>query len=115
MVICSGAQLEIGWLPLLLTKANNPKVQAGSTGHIFASDYVDKLQIPTNLDRSQGDVHPEGNPHVHTNPHNITIIASVLAQRMMQLDKQNSNLYQQGLRSFYSKMERCHYKMGRSK
>jgi zinc/manganese transport system substrate-binding protein len=100
IVICSGAQLEIGWLPLLLTKANNPKVQAGSTGHLFASDYVDKLQIPTNFDRSQGDVHPEGNPHVHTNPHNITIIASILAQRMMQLDKQNSNIYQQRLDHF---------------
>lgn len=100
IVICSGAQLEIGWLPLLLTKANNPKVQTGSTGHIFASDFVEKLQVPTNFDRSQGDVHPEGNPHVHTNPHNIAIIASVLAQRMIQLDNENSDYYQRELDNF---------------
>lgn len=105
IVICSGAQLEIGWLPMLLSKANNRNVLPGSPGHFLASDFVNKLQIPASVDRSQGDVHPEGNPHVHTNPHNITHIATALAQRMMQLDNENLEYYNQGLTNFLQKWE----------
>ena len=69
LVICSGAQLEIGWLPLLLQKANNRKVLPGSPGYVEASNFVERLDTTTNVDRAQGDIHPLGNPHVQTNPH----------------------------------------------
>jgi zinc/manganese transport system substrate-binding protein len=105
IVICSGAQLEIGWLPMLLAKANNPKVQPGNPGHIVASSLVTRLQIPTNVDRSQGDVHPEGNPHIQTNPHNIILVAKELSQRMQELDTENSLAYANGLKEFQLKWE----------
>lgn len=86
LVVCSGSELEIGWLPMLLTKANNPRVQPGSPGYLETSTLVTRLEIPARLDRSLGDMHPDGNPHVQLNPHNIAVIAGVLAQRMAAID-----------------------------
>jgi zinc/manganese transport system substrate-binding protein len=100
LVICSGAQLEIGWLPLLLSKANNPSVKPGSEGFIEASSLVDRLEVPESIDRSQGDMHPQGNPHVQGNPHNIAVVADQLAARMALLDNSNSAAYQQRLEHF---------------
>jgi len=100
IVICSGAQLEIGWLPMLLNKGSNPQVMPGNPGHFVASDYVKRLDVPASVDRSQGDVHPQGNPHVQTNPHNILLIADALAARMTELDADNAGIYQSGLEDF---------------
>lgn len=86
LVICSGAQLEIGWLPMLLGKANNPAVLPGQNGFMEASTYVHKLDVPDRADRSQGDVHTQGNPHFQMNPHNIAVIAKVLGERLASLD-----------------------------
>src|SRR4051795_4208995 len=79
LVVCSGSELEIGWLPLLLTQSGNGRVRPGSPGYIEASQYVVKLEVPRVVDRSMGDVHPGGNPHVHTDPRNIAKVATVLA------------------------------------
>ncbi|PJF20502.1 MAG: zinc ABC transporter substrate-binding protein, partial [Phototrophicales bacterium] len=68
LVVCSGAGLEIGWLPILLEKAGNTNTTPGSDGYLLAASYVPVLEKPTRLDRADGDVHPEGNPHVHLNP-----------------------------------------------
>jgi len=100
LVVCSGAQLEIGWLPMLLRKGNNPAVLPGNPGFLEASSYVDRLEVITIVDRSQGDVHPLGNPHIHTNPHNIELVAEVMAERMAQLDPGNSDNYRQRLADF---------------
>ena len=100
LLICSGSELEIGWLPLLLRKGNNAKIQAGQPGNLVVSPYVKRLEIPTVLDHSQGDMHSQGNPHVQTNPHNIAIIAGVVAERMAQLDPANASSYQQNLATF---------------
>ena len=100
IVICSGAQLEIGWLPMLLNKGSNPRVMPGNSGHFVASDYVKRLDVPATVDRSQGDVHPQGNPHVQTNPHNILLIAKALAARMAELDAAKADDYQKGLENF---------------
>lgn len=100
LVICSGAQLEIGWLPVLLQKANNRKVMPGSPGYMEASSFVMRLDATGNVDRSKGDIHPQGNPHVQTNPHNIALIAIALGERMMQLDPDNAASYQAGLDDF---------------
>lgn len=85
LVFCTGASLESGWLPILLQKAGSTKVQPGQVGHLMASDYVKMLEIPKSVDRSMGDVHVEGNPHIHLNPHNLILIADELAKRLILL------------------------------
>ena len=85
LVFCTGASLESGWLPILLQKAGSAKVQHGQVGHLMASDYVKMLEIPKSVDRSMGDVHSEGNPHIHLNPHNLILIADELAKRLILL------------------------------
>jgi zinc/manganese transport system substrate-binding protein len=93
LVVCSGAELEAGWLPLLLTQSGNDRVQRGSPGYLEASQYVLKLEVPRVVDRSMGDVHPGGNPHVHTDPRNIARIGAALSQRMAELDPPNAPAY----------------------
>jgi zinc/manganese transport system substrate-binding protein len=93
LVICSGAQLEIGWLPMLLRKASNPDVLPGKDGFLEASSFVRRLNVPDSVDRSQGDMHPQGNPHVQMNPHNISAIAAELGKRMALLDPVNAAGY----------------------
>lgn len=100
LIVCSGAQLEIGWLPMLLRKGNNPDVMPGSPGFLEASRYVKRLDVALNSDRSQGDVHAQGNPHIQTNPHNIKLVAEAMSRRMAQLDTSNAHIYQQRLLDF---------------
>ncbi len=100
LVICSGAELEIGWLPALLQKANNRDVLPGSQGYMEASSYVLRLDASGNVDRSKGDIHPQGNPHIQTNPHNIAAVAQALGNRMSLLDPENGAAYEEGLADF---------------
>ncbi len=86
LVVCTGAELEIGWLPVLLQQSGNAKVQAGQPGNFAAADYVTRLEIPASVDRSQGDVHASGNPHIQTDPRNIAKVAKALSQRLAQVD-----------------------------
>ncbi|WP_395703260.1 metal ABC transporter substrate-binding protein [Aquabacterium sp.] len=86
LVVCTGAELEIGWLPVLLQQSGNARVQPGQPGHFAAADFVRKLELPTALDRSQGDVHAAGNPHIQTDPRNIGAVADALAARLAQVD-----------------------------
>jgi len=94
LVICTGAELEIGWLPLLLTQSGNGKIQPGTPGFLEASSFVLKLEVPRLLDRAQGDIHSAGNPHVHLDPHNIAKVAAVITDRLSQLDPANAATYQ---------------------
>jgi zinc/manganese transport system substrate-binding protein len=100
LVICSGAQLEIGWLPALLQKANNRNVMPGTPGYMEASSYVLRLNATTDLDRAKGDIHPQGNPHIQTNPHNIAVVARILSDRLQELDQVNSRYYDEYLEKF---------------
>jgi len=68
LLVCTGADLEIGWLPLLLRQAANPAILEGQKAHFLAADYVLLKEAPSTIDRSQGDVHPEGNPHIQLDP-----------------------------------------------
>lgn len=86
LVVCTGAELEVGWLPVLLQQSGNAKVQPGQPGHFAAADAVRKLDVPTQLDRSQGDVHAAGNPHIQTDPRNIALVAAALSKRLQQVD-----------------------------
>lgn len=100
LLICSGADLEVGWLPLLLRKGNNPKIQPGQPGYLMASQFVRRLEIPAVLDRAQGDLHAQGNPHVQTDPRNVAIIARVVAQRLQQIDPAHAREYADKLTAF---------------
>ena len=100
LLVCTGADLEIGWLPLLLRRAGNPAIQPGSTGHFMAADYVRRIEIPASVDRSQGDVHPQGNPHIHLHPRNIERVAAALAERLVELDAANAASYRANAEDF---------------
>lgn len=100
LVICSGAGLEAGWLPLLLTQAGNSRIQPGSAGFIEASQFVVRLEIPQTMDRSSGDIHPGGNPHIHLDPRNIAKVAEVITERLVQIDPANAEAYKTRADSF---------------
>ncbi len=100
LIVCTGADLEIGWLPLLLRRAGNARIQAGSTGYFLAANVVRRIEIPLSIDRSQGDVHPQGNPHVHLNPRNIERIADALTERLRAIDSANGAHYEMRLDDF---------------
>lgn len=107
LLICSGAGLEVGWLPLLLRKAGNPRVQPGKPGFLMASDHVTRLEIPTVLDRAQGDLHPQGNPHIQTDPRNIAAVARVIVERLAQIDPSHGGDYRQRLTTFEENWSRA--------
>lgn len=100
LLVCTGAELEMGWLPLLQRKTSNQAIQDGADGYFIASDYVTMLGIPARLDRSQGDVHSMGNPHIQTDPNNITHVAKALNERLQLLDADNADIYQQRYEDF---------------
>ena len=100
LVVCTGAELEIGWLPVLLQQSGNAKVQAGQPGNFAAADFVRKLDVPGQLDRSQGDVHAAGNPHIQTDPRNIALVAAALGARLQQVDPAHAADYAKNQASF---------------
>lgn len=100
LVICDGAELEAGWLPLLLRQAGSAGVQEGQAGNLMAAQHLQALEIPRVLDRSQGDLHAEGNPHFVTDPRNVRMIAKVLSQRLQAIDVANANMYAMQAQAF---------------
>ena len=94
LVVCTGAELELGWLPLLIRQSGNSAIQPGKPGHFEAAAYVRMLDVPQRLDRADGDVHAAGNPHIQTDPRNITLVAEPLARRLAELDPANAATYQ---------------------
>ncbi len=103
LIVCTGADLEIGWLPLLLRRAGNAKIQVGNPGYFLAADYVRRIEIPASIDRGQGDVHPQGNPHIHLNPRNIERVANALAKRLREVDPANGAHYESRLDDFQNR------------
>jgi zinc/manganese transport system substrate-binding protein len=95
LVVATGAELEIGWLPLVVQQAGNPRIQPGKPGYFEAAAFVTMLEKPTRLDRADGDVHPGGNPHIQTDPRNILRVAGPLTARLVELDPVNAAFYQQ--------------------
>ena len=93
LLACTGAELETGWLPILLRQSGNPKIQPGQPGYFEAARFVRMLEIPTRLDRAEGDVHAGGNPHIQTDPRNIAKVAQALAQRLGEIDIANAAHY----------------------
>lgn len=100
LVVCTGSDLEVGWLPLLFTQSGNAKIQPGTPGYFEASQFVARLEIPKVIDRSMGDIHPGGNPHVHLDPRNIAKVAEALAARLAQVDAAGADAYKARLAAF---------------
>lgn len=94
LLICTGLELEVGWLPVLLQQSGNGKIAAGQPGYFEAGKYVPRLDVPSRLDRSDGDVHASGNPHIQQDPHNIALVADALVKRLIELDAVNAAYYQ---------------------
>lgn len=107
LVVCTGAELEIGWLPLLLQQAGNAKIQAGQAGNFAAADFVRKLDLPNQLDRAQGDVHAAGNPHIQTDPRAIAQVATALGARLAQVDPAHASEYAQRLSDFSQRWQQA--------
>lgn len=100
LVVATGAELEVGWLPLVLQQAGNPRVQPGTPGYFEATAAVPLLDRPTRLDRAEGDVHPQGDPHIQGDPRNIARVAEALTQRMSQLDPADAAVFQERYQQF---------------
>ena len=104
MVVCTGAELEVGWLPQLIHQAGNPKVASGP-GYFLASDQITTLERPSKLDRSEGDIHPSGNPHFQLDPYRMLVIARALAARLGELDSAHAATFQQRLADFTARWQ----------
>lgn len=102
LVFCTGAELEVGWLPVLLSRSANPRIQK-VTGVLYAADLVPLLEKPATLDRSHGDIHAAGNPHMHLDPRRIIPVAEQLAARLAELDAEGAALYQGNLSDFLNR------------
>jgi len=100
LLVCSGAELESGWLPLLLRKSGNASIQPNQPGNFMAADFIEKRDVPEKMDRSMGDVHTEGNPHIHTSPENILLVADALYERLGEIDAENRADYLARYQSF---------------
>ncbi len=101
-----GLELEIGWLPPLVLGSRNPKIQVGESGNLDCSRAIPVLDIPTTkVDRSMGDIHPQGNPHYWLPPSNAKIIAREIEQRLVQLDPDGRAEYEKNLTSFNQRVD----------
>ena len=105
LVVCTGAELESGWLPILLRQSGNAAIQPNQPGYFEASRYVSMREKPATLDRAQGDVHAGGNPHIQTDPRNIAKVAQALGTRLAQIDPDQAALYQARLNDFNTRWQ----------
>jgi zinc/manganese transport system substrate-binding protein len=104
-MVCTGAELEVGWAPLVQRQSGNPRIQAGRPGYFEAAGVVPLLDQPARLDRSMGDVHPAGNPHVHLDPRNVAKIAAALGERMSALDAAEAQNYRARTTAFLQRWQ----------
>lgn len=108
LVLVVGLELEVGWLPVLLTGARNPRIQKGSTGYLDCSSVVRLMEIPrVKIDRSMGDIHPGGNPHYLVDPQNAVRVAEAVARRLSRLDGEGSKIYWSNAKGFISKIKKA--------
>jgi zinc/manganese transport system substrate-binding protein len=103
LVIATGAELEVGWLPVVLRESGNGRVQPGQPGYFEAADHVRMLDVPGRLDRAEGDVHAAGNPHIQTDPRNILAVGKALSERLAAIDAANAAAYRDGYAAFAGK------------
>lgn len=105
LAVCSGASLEIGWLPALQMKAANPNVQNNKPGMFFAAQQVETIDKHDHVDPTMGDVHPEGNPHLHLDPYRLQKVAERLSERLSVIDPKHGKEYKTNYEAFASDWE----------
>ncbi|KAF0173209.1 MAG: ABC transporter substrate binding component [Limisphaerales bacterium] len=103
-LIEGGAELEQGWLPPLVLNARNPRILPNAPGHIVLARGLKLLDVPTKLDRSQGDVHAAGNPHFNLDPGNFQAMAATIAEAFARLDAANAPHYAANLKRFNERL-----------
>lgn len=104
IVMFNGLDLEIGYLPVIIESSRNPKIQPGKAGYLDCSGFVEAIEIHDKADRSQGDVHPLGNPHYHLSASQMGKVAKGIAEALSGIDSGNRGLYMDNLASFEKKL-----------
>jgi ABC-type Zn uptake system ZnuABC Zn-binding protein ZnuA len=104
LFIENGLSLDI-WSKNVLDASGNPNIQPGSPGHMVATINVPVKELPTEVSRAWGDIHPQGNPHVWVDPLNVKIIAENIAGKLEQIDPPNADYYKQQLKSFKEQID----------
>jgi len=111
LLIVVGLQLEIGWLPPLITQSGNGRVQVGANGYLDASQFAEILDIPTGtVTRAMGDVHPLGNPHYWLDPDNGRRIAKGIASKLGELDPADTSYFQERFQDFEKRLSTAEQK-----
>ncbi|WP_373035697.1 metal ABC transporter substrate-binding protein [Sulfurimonas sp.] len=101
-LIMNGGQLEIGWLPALLRRSANPKANVGADSFLNLSHHVELINKPSDVDRANGDIHPDGNPHFHLDPQNIIILAQTIKKFLISIDDEHADVYKKNYEKFES-------------
>ena len=102
LLIINGGGLELGWLPPLMKSANNGKIRAGAPGFLDMSHFIKMIDKPASVSRAFGDIHAQGNPHYSTDPHQVLIMAKVIARKLEQIDPAHATEYKNNLEKFLS-------------
>lgn len=105
VLMYNGLDLEVGYLPVIIESSKNTKIQPGQEGNLDCGQFVNAIERPSTFDRSQGDVHPLGNPHYHLSPANIGRVADGITDALAALDGNNAALYRSNLAAFKKKLE----------
>ena len=105
LFVTTGLDLEIGWSPSLLTSSRNSKIQKGAAGYVDASLNVPLMQVPSSVNRAEGDIHIYGNPHYWLDPLNGKVIARNICDGLERIDPANKNMYETNLKSFDDKID----------
>ena len=101
-----GLELEIGYENLVIDGSRNPKIRVGTPGHLDASEGVPRLEVPTDkIDRSMGDIHPQGNPHYWLDPLSMRIVAKNVAARLSKLDSKDADYFAERLKTFTFRLD----------
>jgi zinc/manganese transport system substrate-binding protein len=103
LMIINGGSLEIGFVPPLIRQANNPKIMPGAEGLVDLSQYVELIDKPDKVSRSEGDIHPEGNPHFILDWHNVPALAKAIADALGRADRSGADAYKNNLEAFLAK------------
>jgi zinc/manganese transport system substrate-binding protein len=105
ILMYNGMDLEIGYLPVLVESSKNPKIQPGNPGNFDCSKFIEPIEVPTSVDRSMGDVHPQGNPHYQLSTKNILRVAEGIAGILSKIDPENEGFYMKNFSSFRERLE----------
>jgi zinc/manganese transport system substrate-binding protein len=105
LVVLMGLDLEVSWLPALLEVAHNPKILPGQNGYVDCSVGISVLELPASVDRSEGDVHPKGNPHYNLDPRNGRIIARNIAAALARNFPQHQPAFEKNLNTYLAELD----------